>query len=279
MSENTVKGLAPSFHQSFLPERRHLAALLMASSKGFVGTVESISEHTGIPTGKSSGKVIPHLRYAQAMGLIDSEIVASGVYELKSTILGHVVIAEDPLLNETLTQLILHLMLSRPLGGASMWHILFGRSRIALGWQFSQEAATALLTLELGSSSSIPGPIFSTYKENTSLARTGMLVAERNAFTRGSLPPLKEHFWGYAYCWLRSWEQGAPTDQQLPAPQVETLTSFVELAGWTRQQLEEFVAWAIDHQILRVDRQTGVPLLMKTASSDDIALQIFRDML
>ncbi len=279
MSERIIKGLVPSFHQSFLPERRHLAALLSAASQGFAGTVDAISERTGIPTGKSSGKVVPHLKYAQAMGLLNSTSADLGIYELQPTILGHIVNVEDPVLNEPFTQLILHLMLSRPHGGSSLWHILFGRSRITLGRQFSQEAATAFLTLELGNSTSIPGPLFSTYRENSSLARTAMLTVEKNMITRGSLPPLAEYFWGYAYCWLRSWEQVAPNEQQLSSTQVEALTTFEELTGWPSQKMEEFVSWAIDQQVLRVDRQTGVPLYMKTASSADIASKIYLGML
>lgn len=278
MNEQIIKGLVPSFHLSFRPERCHLASLLRVASQGFAGAVEAISEHTGIPTGKSSGKVVPHLKYAQAMGLLSNTDPKAGVYELQPTLLGQAVLAEDSLLNETLTQLVLHLMLARP-SGASAWHSLFGRSRISLGRQFSPEAATAFLNLKFGNNSSIPGPLFSTYGENASLARTEMLKVEKSLLTRGSLPPLTEHFWGYAYCWLHSWEQEAPNDQQLPSSQLEALTAFEELTGWTRQQLEEFLSWAVDQQILKIDRQTGVPLLMKTASSAEVASKIYCDML
>ena len=278
MGHHIIKGLAPSFHQSFLPERRHLASLLDAASHGLTGAVEAISEHTGIPTGKSSGKVVPHLKYAQAMGLINVTVAAAGVYELKQTCLGKAVLAEDPLLNETLTQLVLHLMLSRP-GGASVWHSLFGRSRVALGRHFSPEEATKFLNRKFGNSTSIPGPLVSTYRENASLARTAMLSVEKNLLTRGSLPPVSENFLGYAYCWLHSWEQEAPNDQQLPSSQLEVFTAFEELAGWDRQQLDEFLSWMVDHRILKIDRQTGVPLLMKTVKSAEIALQIYSDLL
>ena len=278
MNEQIIKGLVPSFHLSFRPERCHLASLLRVASQGFAGTVEAISEQTGIPTGKSSGKVVPHLKYAEAMGLLSDTGPKAGVYELQPTLLGQAVLAEDPLLNETLTQLVLHLMLARP-SGASVWHSLFGRSRISLGRQFSPEAATAFLNLKFGNNSSIPGPLFSTYVENASLARTVMLKVEKNLLTRGSLPLLTEHFWGYAYCWLHSWEQEAPNDQQLPSSQLEALTAFEELTGWTPQQLEVFLSWAVDQQILKIDRQTGAPLLMKTASSAEIASKIYCDLL
>ena len=279
MSERIIKGMPPSFHQSFPPERRHLASLLTAATQGFAGTAEAISEHTAIPTGKSSGKVVPHLKYLQCMGLLKNVNAAAGMYKLSPTPLGQTVFVEDPLLQEPLTQLVLHLMLAQPVGGASVWHMLFGRSRIALGERFSPDAATAFLAQEFGNSSSIPGPLFTTYRESASLALTGMLAGDKNVLTRGCLPYLEEHFWGYAYCWMHSWEQVAPNDQQLPSSQLEAQTAFSDLTAWTHQQLDGFLLWAVDQRILRVDRQTGSPLLMKTASSAEIVSKIYSDIL
>lgn len=36
-------------------------------------SVQEISEETGIPTGKFTGKVKPHIEYARYMGLIEKE--------------------------------------------------------------------------------------------------------------------------------------------------------------------------------------------------------------
>ena len=279
MNERIIKGLPPSFHQSFPPERRHLASLLAAATQGFSGTVEAISEHTAIPTGKSSGKVLPHLRYLQCMGLLKTANAVAGMYQLSPTLLGQTVFVEDPLLLEPLTQLVLHLMLAQPVGGASVWHMLFGRSRIALGNRFSSVEATAFLAQEFGNSSSIPGPLYSTYRESASLAITGMLAGDKNELTRGCLPYLEEHFWSYAYCWMHSWEQVAPNDQQIPLAQLEVQTSFADLTAWTNQQFDGFLSWAVDQRILRVDRQTGSPLLMKTASSAELVSKIYSDIL
>lgn len=279
MSERIIKGLPPSFHQSFPPERRHLASLLAAATQGFAGTAEAISERTAIPTGKSSGKVVPHLKYLQCMGLLESANATAGMYKLSPTLLGQVVFVEDPLLQEPLTQLVLHLMLAQPLGGASVWHMLFGRSRIALGGRFSSDEAIAFLAQEFGNSSSIPGPLFTTYRESSSLAITGMLAGDKNQLTRGYLPYLEEHFWGYAYCWMHSWEQVAPNDQQIPSAQLEVQTAFADLTAWTNQQFDGFLSWAVDQRILRVDRQTGSPLLMKTVSSAELVSKIYSDIL
>lgn len=279
MTSRTIQGLPPSFHETFFPDRRHLAALLRLAGENYVGTIDAISAKTGIPTGKSSGKVAPHLKYAHAMGLIASPTSTDNACTVRLAPLGELLIAEDPLLHESLTQMILHLMLSRPIGGASAWHVLFGRSRLALGRTNSQEAAVAFLMQELGNSSALPGPLFSTYREEASLARTGALVVEKDTFSRGALPTSDEYYWAYAYCWLLYWEQCAPGLQQVPLSELEARCGFVEVSGWSDQQFENFLAWTVEQGVTRVDRQTGTPLIMKTKRSDELIAHIYSNLL
>lgn len=278
MNQRIIQGLPPSFHQSFFPERRHLASLLRLAARDFSGTVDDISAETGIPTGKSSGKVVPHLKYAQAMGILDDPSVATGVYTLRLSSLGRMILAEDSLLHEPLTQLILHLMLSRPIGGASAWHVLFGSSHLALGRTMSIDAAVSFLNQELGNSTALPGPLFSTYREEASLARTSMLTVEKDTVTLGSLPSLDDYYWGYAYCWLVYWEQTARGLQQLPLTELEAVSGFVEVTGWSQRRFDDFLAWADEQRIVRIDRQTGIPLVMKTKHSGELVAQIFAGM-
>lgn len=279
MSERVIDGLPPSFHQSFLPERRHLSSLLRLAATGFEGAIEPISVVTGIPTGKSSGKIVPHLKYASAMGLIKSASATQGTYRLGLTSLGKEVAKEDALLHEDLTQLILHLMLARPVGGAAVWHVFFGMSRLSLGQESSIEAATSFLCSTLGKSSSIPGPLFAAYREESSLARSGMLAVEQSRFKRGCIPANPDYYWGLASCWLSYWEHVAPDEQQLALSKLEAMTGFLEITGWTRSQYDGFLSWAVDHRIAKVDRQTGEPLILRTTSSPDLAARIYSELI
>lgn len=279
MMRHSIQGLPPSFHETFFPDRRHLSALLKLAKSGYEGTIEAISADSGIPTGKSSGKVLPHLKYAHAMGITTSATVSDGVYALQLTPLGRLFAVEDPLLHETLTQLILHLMLSRPVGGASAWHVFFGRSRMALGRHCSVEAATNFLKLELGNSSSLPGPLFSAYREETSLARTGILTFDKDVVSRGALPRLDEFYWAYAFCWLMYWEQTVPSVQQLPLSELETISRFFEGSSWADQAIDDFLAWTTAQGITRVDRQTGTPIVMKIKRGDELTAHIYSELL
>jgi hypothetical protein len=279
MEQRIIQGLPPSFHQTFLPERRNLSALLKIAAENFKGSIESISEKTSIPTGKSSGKVKPHIQYAEAMGLIDCTSEGSGEYSLSLTSFGKLVLIEDLGLQEELTQILLHLMMCRPIGGSSVWHTLFGKSRVSLGQKFSIEDATAFINRSLGPSKSIPGPIFSTYKEQSSLAKSNQLSIAQNYVTRNHLPTNPDYYWGYIYCWLFSWENVALTDQQIVFSGLEAKSGFFEITGWNQIQIDNYLSWAENHQIVKVDRATGEVLLLRTVLSSVLISKIYSELI
>lgn len=278
MTERRPEGLPPSFHQSFCPERSYLSFLLRLASRQFEGTTDQISQETGIPTGKSSGKVDPHKKYCQAMGLIEV-LSASGVRaRLTLTPLGETIYREDLAIQEELSQLILHLMISGSHGGALAWNFLFGRSKIVLGNRFSIDDATSFLTSLLGKSTALPGPIFTTYREEASLLRSGMLDLNDAMVTRKPLKQNPEYFWGYAYCWLKYWETSLGESQQVPLAHYEMACNFQEIAGWTSSQYASYLSWMTDHRLIKIDRQTGDPLILKTGTSGGIANNIFSEL-
>ena len=66
--KTSYQRLPVTFHQTFTPERAHIAALLRYAASGKTGTDPEISAETGIPTGASSRKVPAMLDYCQGMG-------------------------------------------------------------------------------------------------------------------------------------------------------------------------------------------------------------------
>ncbi len=121
MSNNT-KGL--DFHQTFKPERSCLTSLLASLTECSGKTIQEISKIAGIPTGASSGKVVPTICYLDYMGLIDEQI-SNKQYSLAYTKLGQTVVTEDPGLMEDLTLILLHCMLARKTSGAELWSYVF----------------------------------------------------------------------------------------------------------------------------------------------------------
>ena len=58
-----------NFHKTFAPQDSYISKILELAEQGYSGNKEEISDITGIPTGKTSGKVIPHILYSKYMGI------------------------------------------------------------------------------------------------------------------------------------------------------------------------------------------------------------------
>ena len=126
-----------NFAATFLPERVYLSKLLIffRKNKGRNDFVElygidncwssiyvQISELTGIPNGKSTGKVVPHINYLVGMGLLSK---TSDWYELSA--FGNVMVEEDLSFEEPLTMLVAHVMLCDKYEGSEVYHEVFSK--------------------------------------------------------------------------------------------------------------------------------------------------------
>lgn len=140
-----------NFHQTFKPERQYISGLLTELKCCSGLDIQEISNQTGIPTGKNSGKVEPTIYYADYMGLINKQKL-DGKYKLTYTSLGKCIEEEDGGLLEKLTLLAMHCMLVRPYNGAELWayiiHSIFPKYRNSLTLkQFEKE-----IEIQFGSS-------------------------------------------------------------------------------------------------------------------------------
>lgn len=113
-----------NFHGTFRPQLIYVSKLLKLAEKMYVGSERNISDITGIPTGESSGKVLPHLYYAKFMGLIEF-YAKEKMYYLSLTDLGRVVAQEDPNIIEDITKLLLHYNIADISEGAPHWSYLY----------------------------------------------------------------------------------------------------------------------------------------------------------
>ena len=126
MSEIKYSYDTVNFHKTFAPQDSYLSKLLELASDGYSGTKEDISEITGIPTGKISGKVVPHILYAAFMGLIRYQL-EKGSYTLSLTPLGKTVLENDKYLFEDVTKMICHYNLCDKEQGAFIWSFVYDR--------------------------------------------------------------------------------------------------------------------------------------------------------
>lgn len=125
-----------NFHNTFQPQLIYVAKILNLAANGFCGDEFEISNITGIPTGTSSGKVIPHLWYSKYMGLINFEKKDSK-FMLKITKLGRVIFDEDPYLMEDVSKVLLHYNITDVKNGAPQWAFLFREFNSNLNEEYS----------------------------------------------------------------------------------------------------------------------------------------------
>ena len=62
-----------NFHQTFKPECQYISSILDIADGITWRSVKDISAVTGIPQGTSSGKVEPHISYAEYKGLVKAK--------------------------------------------------------------------------------------------------------------------------------------------------------------------------------------------------------------
>lgn len=113
-----------NFHQTFYPNFDYVGKILSIASESELFSIEEISQMTGIPTGASSGKVVPHIQYSEYMNLIESENF-DGKMSLKRTALGELISSEDPYFSEDISRMICHMFLTSPEIGSGLWFFVF----------------------------------------------------------------------------------------------------------------------------------------------------------
>lgn len=138
MNKNIYKWDEVEFHKTFQPQDTYIVKIMELAQARFSGTKEEISSLTGIPTGKTSGKVVPHIRYAAFMGFVCYSKEGS-VYTLSLTELGKVVMREDKYLFENVTKMLAHYFIASPHNGALIWSFLYDNLPYRLDDSISNE--------------------------------------------------------------------------------------------------------------------------------------------
>ncbi|WP_338114135.1 hypothetical protein [Thiorhodococcus mannitoliphagus] len=281
-----------NFPQTFLPDRRLLGKLLVFAEGNGGGDKESIGAATGIPTGKSTGKVEPMIHYARGMGMVRASRTA-GVWRLGLTPLGRIVRREDPFLSEPLTLWLLHLLLSRrwgreapAVGVADAWFAFFAEGRFRLGPRFSPSEALDFLTARHGekrSLKSLSTLVPRMYQEDSSFAAIPVLTldasAQETVFVRGEAPVERAFFPAYAACLFLLWDEQFSGDRQLAFRDVERETRLLSLLGWSDAQATRWLDWMADKGLVQIDRYTGDAVLLRLRETGEVVDALYSELL
>jgi len=280
MFENSDR-LPRNFHKTFIPERRYIRSILQFAATGKSGDSQFIASVTGIPTGRSSGKVIPTLDYCRGMGLVilSNSSTKNSIKEPHLTPFGRVVLREDPFMKEAVTQWIAHLNMCNPLWGADVWFHLFFNG--TLGNNFSREQLDIYLkSVYKVQNRSIIGPLVRMYEDPASFSLCGVLSEDDSMVNRIS-PPVKDYMlWGYGAWLIANIEQFFPEVSQITITELDKVAGWKTITAWSNSESLEILRLFEQKGILEIDRHMNPWIIRRSdVNSDDLWPKIYDDLL
>ncbi|HLW08112.1 MAG TPA: hypothetical protein VKY45_11180 [Marinilabiliaceae bacterium] len=247
--------LSVSFHQTFIPERRLIAALLDYAFRGHQGTIKEMSDATGIPMGKSSGKMPAILDYCKGMGLIEVQEELKGIKRPVLTQFGALVQAEDRFLGEEIVQWIVHMNLCRGDIGAKTWHEIFAKSCTILGSNFSKLQMEDYLINVCGQGKDRIGPMITTYLDDAALKRAGSLFLTNELINRRKAPILEAYAIPYALHLLSLLETNFPGQGQVTVSDFLDKTLWFNICHWNENDAKQVFSIIETCGYISIDRQ------------------------
>ena len=256
--------------------------MLQFASTGKSGDSQAIALATGIPTGSSSGKVMPTLDYCRGMGLISlpESSMRNTTKEPRLTPFGRVVLLEDPFLKEAVTQWIAHFNLCGSLCGADIWHQLFFHGTQALGSSFQRPQLENYLKGVYGvQHGNLIGPLVRMYEDPAAFASCGAL-REANSVIRRIPPPINDEYsWGYAAWILDAIEQFFPQATQITVTELDRAAGWKTIPGWGIDEFQQVLRLLERKGILSVDRHMNPWILQRTGIRSNLWIKIYDDLL
>lgn len=265
-----------NFHQTFKPEKQYIGDILNVANMAAPLSVQDISAYTGIPNGKSSGKVEPHIHYARYMGLIESE-KKDGKYLLTRTKLGEIVYGEDPGLQEYLSVLLCHSMMLRKKNGADMWNAVFHKILPQYHMGIKKDLLIKELSILVNGKVNKKNfaPFIGSYEDMFS--SIGILLVETENIDMTMLQFNKEYVFLYAYILFEYWDEIFSSQDEISSIQLEEL-NFGKTFGWDEQYEYNVLEHLSDKGIVRLNRQLVPFTILRLVDKDTVMEKIYSEL-
>lgn len=265
-----------NFHQTFKPEKKHITELIILASNNPSMTIDEISLATGIPQGKSSGKVIPHLEYARFMGIVNFEL-KNGLYSLSLTDLGQLILDEDIGLSESITLLLLHSMLIRASKGADLWNFCFTKFVKKYGnttkYGYFENEVNNNFNCEVNL-----GPLKCSYSDFFTELNFLVLDKNSNLFQVNSINYDSEYDYLYAYVLYEYWDILFPLQDEISADEFDKL-DFGKCFGISHSEELNILEKISELNLIRINKQLMPFTILKLSTKEQIVTEIYSNLI
>jgi hypothetical protein len=241
------------FHETFQPQAQYLAELLRLAADTYEGNKKEISSITGIPTGEQKGKVVPHVKYAWYMGLIENFNEKKGVIHLALSSMGKEVYSNDPYLQEQITLLICHGNIASSAHGAPQWQYLYRnlphRIDIPVTQDFVKKNAEEYfgMPVELG--------ITINSYDSGYFAPLRLMEQFDGALLFHRCMASQEAIYVYGYMLLEEWEKKLPDISEITFDELNEQLKIAELFNFDADELKEMLDLLAEAGMVVINRQ------------------------
>ena len=265
-----------NFHETFQPEMTYIARILELAMDEFEGDKYHISEIAGIPTGEKKGKVEPHIKYANYMGLVDFSC-NRGVYCLSTTKLGDEVWNQDRYFHEELTMWLLHYCMTRKELGAPQWYYLVKKVHEGFNNEVSTSHITNMIHKDFGVSSLDARKAVSVMKSSYSygaFSSIQFLVWEDKLQFMEKTEDIQYQYL-YAYALLNAWEKQFPEKKEITLTEIADILCFGKIFGFNDEELDSVLSTLADSGVISINRQLYPVTVIRTASSEEMVSNMY----
>lgn len=260
-----------NFHKTFSPQDSYITKILELANNNYTGSKEEISEETGIPTGKTSGKVVPHILYAQYMGLT-THTLSKGKYTLELTDLGKTVLKNDKYLFEDISRLICHYNICDEDTGAYLWSFIYSRLLIMLDENMSEEAMKKkyndffMVKTDLGA-------LRKSYSNEGFFSFLDLLDFSEGIRINSSYYK-DERLYVYAYALFSSWDRTYSKTQEVTADQIIDM-KWSKRFGFDEDEMLFALEQMEEKKLIRLNKQLVPYTVIRNADTADVLPHLY----
>lgn len=261
-----------NFHQSFTVSMDYILKIMkLYFENALEYSKEEISELTGIPTGKSSGKVVPHIKYAKYFGLINYN-VDKGKYKINITDLGNILLEEDPYLNEEISLLLINYLICSEEEGADMWYYISNILMPKYNGEITKKLLIKELELRYIKNKVININPWTMYYKSV-FKKLRLYYFTDDNFLKKDIKIHKEYIYMYSYLFMKEWEKRYSVN--------EITINSIDKFNWkeklfiSRQDSYKILDYMSEEGIIQFNKQLTPVTIVKLKNSSYLLKKIY----